>query len=160
MTDKGISSSSTVLIENGVIISDPKDVCPVFNAYVSSIAEYIGKPDYIKDNESIESVIERHSNHPSVLQISQNFNVIDTFEFTTVAEVQVEKQIKSVNPKKATGYDQIPPRIIKLCHKELTPALTKIIDNSISQCVFPSDLKKAEVIPLYKKKDHLLKEKL
>ena len=48
--------------------------------------------------------------------------------------------------------------MIKLCHKELTPALTKIINNSMSQCVFPSDLKKAEVIPLYKKKDHLLKE--
>ena len=45
-------------------------------------------------------------------------------------------------------------------HKELTPALAKIINNSISQCVFPSDLKKAEVIPLYKKKDHLLKENL
>ena len=53
---------------------------------------------------------------------------------------------------------KIPPRIIKLCHKELTPALTKIINNSISQCVFPSHLKKAEVIPLYKKKDHLSKE--
>ena len=48
--------------------------------------------------------------------------MIDTFEFTTVSEVQVDKQIQSVNPKKATGYDQIPPRIIKLCHKELTPA--------------------------------------
>ena len=87
-----------------------------------------------KNNESIDSVIERHSNHPSVVNISQSFNVIDTFEFTTVSEVQVEKQIKSVNPKKATGYDQIPPRIIKLCHKELTPALTKIINNSITMC--------------------------
>ena len=118
MTDKGISSSSTVLIENDVIISDPKDVCQVFNTYFSSIAESIGKPDNIKDNESIEYVIECHSNHPSVVLISQSFNVIDTFKFTTVYEVQVEKQIKSVNPKKATGYDQIPPRIIKLCHKE------------------------------------------
>ena len=102
MTDKGISSSkfSTVLIENDVIISDPKDVCQVFNTYFSSIAESIGKPDNIKDNESIEYVIECHSNHPSVVLISQSFNVIDTFKFTTVYEVQVEKQIKSVNPKK------------------------------------------------------------
>jgi Notch-like protein len=45
-----------------------------------------------------------------------------------------------------------------LCYRELTPTLTKIINNSITQCVFPSDLKKAEVIPLYKKKDHLSKE--
>ena len=54
MTYKGISSSSTVLIENDVIISDPKDVCQVFNTYFSSITESIGKPDNIKDNESIE----------------------------------------------------------------------------------------------------------
>ena len=116
MTFNNIGGATTGSIDGYVF--DPKDVCQVFNTYFSSIAESIGKPDNIKDNESIEYVIESHSNHPSVVLISQSFNVIDTFKFTTVYEVQVEKQIKSVNPKKATGYDQIPPRIIKLCHKE------------------------------------------
>jgi hypothetical protein len=52
----------------------------------------------------------------------------------------------------------IRPRIIKLCYRELTPTLTKIINNILTQCIFPSGLKKAEVIPLYKKKYHLLKK--
>ena len=52
-----ISSSSTVLIEYYVIISDPKDVYQVFSTYFSSIGESIGKPNNIKDSESIEFVI-------------------------------------------------------------------------------------------------------
>ena len=112
MTDKGISSSNTVLIENGVIISYPKDVFKFLTRIFSSIAESIGKPDNIKDNESIESM-ER------VVRIAQCFHFIDTFEFSTVSEVQVEKQIKSLYPKKTLDME-IPPGIIKLCHKELT----------------------------------------
>ena len=59
--------------------------------------------------------------------------------------MQIEKQLTSINCKKSTGYDQIPPRVIKLCAKELSQTFTKIVNNSITQNVFPVDLKKAEV---------------
>ena len=70
----------------------------------------------------------------------------------------VEKQLSSLNPKKATGYDKISPKVATLCSKELSGPLTRIINNSLLQNTFPDDLKKAEVTPVHKKKSHLCRE--
>ncbi len=60
--------------------------------------------------------------------------------------------------KKATGYDNIPPRMIKICSDELCAPFSRIINNCILQNVFPDDLKNAEVAPIHKKNNHLHKE--
>ena len=53
---------------------------------------------------------------------------------------------------------QYPPKIIKDSVTMLTPPITKLFNTSITECLFPSDLKYANVTPLYKKDDSTRKE--
>ena len=57
-----------------------------------------------------------------------------------------------MNPKKATGPDKIPPKIIKLSANIIDSHLTNIINKDISQSKFSEAAKLASVRPLYKKK--------
>ena len=78
------------------------------------------------------------------------------FEFTAVSEKQILTELKRLKNKKSTGLDGISAVILKLASKEITPALTYIINRSIAERVFPSRWKVAKVIPLFKKGDKSL----
>ena len=53
----------------------------------------------------------------------------------------------------ATGYDNIPSKIIKLTKETLSPYLTEIINISYKTGIFPDLLKKAVVTPIFKEDD-------
>ena len=65
--------------------------------------------------------------------------------------------LKKFNPRKATGFDNIPCKILRLAHQELSKPLAYIINSFIMQYVFPDDLKCAELSPILKKNDSLSK---
>ena len=68
------------------------------------------------------------------------------------------KILKTLNPKKATGCDQIPGEILKHASIfQLAPVISNIINKALDEGTFPNILKKAEVIPVYKKSDKLNK---
>ena len=51
---------------------------------------------------------------------------------------------------KASGFDNISPKFLKLGAEHISHSLTPIINNSISQNIYPDYTKRAEVTPLYK----------
>jgi hypothetical protein len=55
-----------------------------------------------------------------------------------------------MNPSKATGYDSLPPRLLKMCAPALVDIITKLANRIISEGTFPNALKKAEVSPIFK----------
>jgi hypothetical protein len=65
--------------------------------------------------------------------------------------------MNNINIKKATGADGIPAKIIKCSKSVIAPQITSIVNMSIDQSVFSDKIKKAQVTPLYKKNDQLLK---
>ena len=120
--------------------------------------------------------------HPSILKINEIVNPIDTFSFEKVNQSQIEKvnqsqiekvnqsqiekvnqsqiekEIMNLNPKKAAGADFIPPNVIKDSVTILKSSLAQFLNNSAEECIFPSDLKYANVAPLFKKDDNTNKE--
>ena len=68
---------------------------------------------------------------------------------------QVESIITNLSNSSAFGLDQIDTSIIKLVKAEILPAVTHIINLSITSKKFPSAWKKSKVIPLHKKDDLL-----
>jgi len=71
----------------------------------------------------------------------------------TVSEKETLEMIRSLNPNKAMGPDEISPRLLKKCGHELAPSLTKLFNLSLEKGQFPALWKIANVIPLYKKGD-------
>ena len=65
--------------------------------------------------------------------------------------------IKRLNPKKATGFDQIPPKLVKIAGPVIAPVLVNLINASILANYFPDELKVASVVPVFKKDDRLSK---
>ncbi|MCG8034729.1 MAG: reverse transcriptase family protein [Candidatus Thiodiazotropha taylori] len=63
----------------------------------------------------------------------------------------IETLLKKLNPNKASGPDQISPRLLKELNHELAPILTKIFSCSLETGIVPDDWKTALVAPVYKK---------
>uniref|UniRef100_A0A8C8DGK4 Reverse transcriptase domain-containing protein n=1 Tax=Oryzias sinensis TaxID=183150 RepID=A0A8C8DGK4_9TELE len=68
-----------------------------------------------------------------------------------VSTAQVNKALRRINTRKATGPDNIPGRALKACANELTDVLTSIFNLSLSQRVVPSCFKTTTIVPLPKK---------
>ena len=65
----------------------------------------------------------------------------------------VVELLKNLKLYKASGPDEIPAYLLKETSKEIAPALTFIFQASLQQSSIPSDWKKANVVPLFKKGD-------
>ena len=58
--------------------------------------------------------------------------------------------MKNLNPNKASGPDEISPKLLKELHHEIAPILTKIFKSSLHSGIVPDDWKSALVAPVYK----------
>ena len=64
---------------------------------------------------------------------------------------EVEAVLKSLDPNKATGPDEIPARILKETATTIAPSLCKLFNRSLGEGYIPSEWKLANVVPVYKK---------
>ena len=60
------------------------------------------------------------------------------------------KALKSIDQKKSTGIDKIPPKLVQMSADILSTPLSNAINNSISKGKFPDDAKVESVSPLDK----------
>ena len=72
-----------------------------------------------------------------------------------MTEEYVNKQISKLNIKKATGYDSISPKILKLAQPSISNPIKILVNKSIESSIFPQNLKAAQVSPLFKKNNSL-----
>ena len=66
--------------------------------------------------------------------------------------VQVQNYLKSINTEKATGFEKIPPKLVKLSAEIITTPLSIAMKSSLKYGVFLDDAKIASVTPLDKDK--------
>ena len=118
----------------------------------SKKSRHVARDKDIENKRIAIKVIKKYfENHLSIKQIQENFQHqhIPSIPYTTTEEVK--KLLKEVNAKKASGFDKIPPKLVKLAAGVLAAPLSKTINNSISKGVFPNEAKIALVSPLDKK---------
>ena len=164
LTNKGFTGNNDItLIHQNKIISDEKQLTKLFNSCYINIVEKSSDTKTFGTNfenasvQSVRDIVNSYKNHPSIIKIKQvvnGSNVSDSerFSFKTVNESEIKDLLKNLDIKKASGIDTIPPKLIKLSADFLTPLLTKAINTSIAQNVFPENAKTASVISLDKGK--------
>ena len=108
---------------------------------------------------SVDDIVSFHSSHPSIVNINQ-MGIEDNsrFVFKQVTRKEVLCKLRSIKVGKSTGFDKISPKTVKLCADELCDPFTSIVNNALETNTFPIDMKKAEICPVFKKKDHMSKE--
>ena len=164
LTNKGFTGNNDItLTHQNKIISDEKQLTKLFNSYYINIVEKSSGTKTFGTNfentsvQSVRDIANSYKNHPSITKIKQVVNGSDVSDsercsFKTVNESEIKDLLKNLDINKASGIDTIPPKLVKLSADLLTPFLTKAINTSIAQNVFPESAKTASVIPLGKGK--------
>ncbi len=77
-------------------------------------------------------------------------------KFHIINEDEVSNIVDKLKPKNSFGFDGISMNLIKNTKTLLIEPLTIIINQTITNGIFPNKLKISEVIPIYKKDDEKL----
>ena len=130
--------------------------------YFTSVANNIGfdnsiPPIFFYKSHGFSAMIDTHCNHPSIVQIKENITNDLVFNFQCVNAHDISKIIKSFDGKKAQGYDMVPMKLLQKSARYIAPDISRLINKSVLESIFPSDLKFAEESSLFKKKDNLNK---
>ncbi len=71
----------------------------------------------------------------------------------TLQEHDVRHVLRNINPRKATGPDGVPGKVLQICADQLVGVFTRIFNISLSLAIVPPCLKSATIIPVLKKQD-------
>jgi exonuclease III len=75
-----------------------------------------------------------------------------SFDFLSVEEDTVYREITNLNEFKAEGLDGVSPKLVKESAVFIAAPLTNIINRSIQDSIVPAKMKSAKVLPIYKNK--------
>lgn len=64
--------------------------------------------------------------------------------------MEVDKIIAKLPNKASSGYDKINNKLLKLLKDEISKPLSDVLNKSLVQGIFPSNMKLSEVVPLHK----------
>ena len=120
------------LLENDNLVSEDDRKADIFNNYFASIAS---------------------------LDHSEPLPKLPDFQFLTDARIQniqtseleVQRLLSKLNVHKSTGPDAIGNWVLKHCSSSLCKPLTALFNKSLSDGIFPSVWKQANVCPVFKK---------
>ena len=93
----------------------------------------------------------KYRTHPSIIAIKENCNSSTRFNFSFVDKEDILKEIKNCKANKATQNTDIPTKLIKENSDIFADFIFENLNDSISQSVFPSALKLANITPVHKK---------
>ena len=137
------SGSPSQLFYKGSLIQKPAELAAAQNEY------------FVEKIETIIANMPNPVSDPLSCLKSKMAGRKCSLELSAVHPDEVDKIISSLSNSTSFGLDQIDTRTIKLIRYEILPALTHIVNLSISSQEFPTLWKKSKIIPLHKKDDLL-----
>ena len=165
LSEKGNLSKKINLVEQDEVVSEDIEVAEILNTYFSESVNnleikennyIVNSCDHISD--PINKALHKFDNHPSILKIRGKVNGVK-FKFSPVTLGKLEREINSLNPKKANTSNSIPSMNLKENIDVIVNVLHNIINEDIVNSHFPDKLKLAEILPLLKYGDVTNKEK-
>jgi hypothetical protein len=157
--------AQTDFIQN-TVNRDIKENSKRFWSYIKSkrqepagISSLLNKDGFLHSDSHIKAEILNHqfqsvyTKEDTTTLPDKGNSTIKSMNDIYITENGVIKLLKDLNPHKASGPDQIPTRLLKLCASELAPAVVRVFQTSLDSGTVPSDWKEALVTPLFKKRE-------
>ena len=121
------------------------------NSFFVKITQTIGLEQFQFDHANNQS-----EDHSGIIRIKSNLdNFSNKFDFK---KLHVKQEIMNWNSKKATCHGAIPAKFPKQFYESYLLIITKIVEESITEETFPSELKLAEVTTSFLNLDCMNKE--
>jgi len=113
---------------DGILVNDPKGKAEALNKQFKSV--FTNETDFTPNQQ--------HAQYPSMTPIN-------------ITSPGVLKLLQGLNPTKASGPDNLSPRVLKKLSLQIAEPLTILFQRSLSDGVVPSDWCRANVVPIFKK---------
>ncbi len=155
LSSKSKSRRHIILKEDDHIITDTSEICNIFIKLFFTIASSIGPDDQIdmSGQDYLPKTLEKKlSNHVSVLAIENHHKNHNIFRFKMESSNYVHKIMSKINENKATGFDNVPPKVVKMCADVLSVTVTELINSAFTNNLFPDDMKNAKLCPLFSRR--------
>ena len=107
--------------------------------------------EHIKKEINTSNTVGGNQNPVTYLQ-NMLYQSLLSCEFKHVSPKEIENVAISLKAKDSYGYDEIPTKVIKQSISYISSPLAHICNLMLSSGTFPTRLKFAEIIPLYKKR--------
>ena len=125
--------------DDNSLTNDPLEISNIFNNYFSSVGK------------NLPSRVPRSSRYFTEY-LSPNYNPSSFFSDPLTRE-EIERDILLIPKNKTYGLYSCPIRILTDARYVISGPLSIIINISVQKGIFPSKLKKAKVVPVYKNDD-------
>jgi hypothetical protein len=122
------------------ILNDASEIANGFNNY------------FVNIGQTLANKIKSFSG--SAIDLLPSRNLQSSLFFEPVSPTETFNVINSLKPKTSCGYDHISPKLIKNSAKFLSEPLTYISNTSFQTGIFPSNMKIAKVVPIFKSNDN------
>ncbi|KAI8479428.1 hypothetical protein Bbelb_428470 [Branchiostoma belcheri] len=121
----------------GKLITDDKERAEILNSQFQSA--FSAREDFSEEEFKLRTQMPpRNPEQP-------------TLEDIIITTAGVEKLLRNLDPSKASGPDQLSPRILREVATEIAPLLAFLYQISLDKGVVPNDWKCAHVCPVFKK---------
>ena len=141
----GAAGAPTRLVdESGQLVTSPEKMAELQNNY------------YIQKVQTIREQLPKQGDPTATLRKAMEARPQPRQEGLVLKAVtpdEINEIIKKLKKSKSSGPDNIDTYIIKLIRPYIVPAITHIVNTSITTLKFPTMYKQAKVVPLYKSKD-------
>ena len=155
LSNKSTNSGKILLSENETILTDEETISETFNDFFKKSVEML----QINENKYLLDNVDDMSDSIQILLIKENVQTAETFHFSPVSIVDIEKEILALNASKVGAFKNIPAKLIKetsdVCGKVFLDVWNSEI---IDKHAFPTKLKLADITPIHKKMTHCLSE--
>ena len=105
----------------------------------------------INEKEIVAIITDKFKNHPSFINIKNEFRPTAELNNKAATVDQINKIIRSLDAKKATGPLKVPVKVAKMSSYIIDKHLTNIINNNLLRNSFSDSAKIASIRPIFKK---------
>jgi hypothetical protein len=134
--------STTEIIHENRAVSNNEEVANIF-------CEFFRTAAINKINDSQKNQEHKYDFNTF---LDPNDKQSNTFTLKNISKENTWKIIKSISPKKSSGFDGIPSKLINISAAALATPLNLIINRGFESGKFPKTLKLAKISPIDKKK--------
>ena len=105
----------------------------------------------ISEKEIAATITDKFKTHPSIISIKNEFQPTAYLNIKAATVDQINKIIRNLDAKKATGPEKIPVKVVKMSAYIIDKHLTNIINNDLLRNSFSDSAKMPSVRPIFKK---------
>ena len=102
--------------------------------------------------DTILKAIEKYKNHPNIRIIYDKYKTNSIFTFNEVSLEEIQKELKKLNPSKASQRPDIPTKIIRQNLNLSAPIVHEEMNQSLDLNKFSATMKLGSITPSFKKK--------